>query len=222
MSEEVSVNLMLVSGTGYNVSYLAQGREVSKVDMEEKLPNVFKPGAYPFYWPGNVSFFGGGIKDGESPQEAFKREVKEELGIDLTDEKLAGMEQIKYDWKKDTNRIIGEANEIFRGHVSNFLGFGLDDPLPNSTLNKGDRERYAGKNLTYRDWLYGREEGDYFFVGNIGEQVTLQDREGAGSIWLPHWVARSVSMVPVDKIGLLDDMTKRVKSGELEIRVVRQ
>jgi len=35
----------------------------------------------PDYW----AFFGGGIKDGESPEEAVRREIKEELGIELKD-----------------------------------------------------------------------------------------------------------------------------------------
>ena len=33
--------------------------------------------------PDHWSFFGGGIEDGETPKQSLKREIKEELGIDL-------------------------------------------------------------------------------------------------------------------------------------------
>jgi 8-oxo-dGTP pyrophosphatase MutT (NUDIX family) len=36
--------------------------------------------------PGYLGFFGGGVEEGESPTEALKREIKEELALDLTDE----------------------------------------------------------------------------------------------------------------------------------------
>ena len=49
----------------------------------------------------------------------------------------------------------------------------------------------------------------------------LEDLEGAGATWLPHWVARSIASVPVDKIAILDDMVQRVRLGELEIKVKR-
>ena len=39
-------------------------------------------------WPGRWSFFGGGLEQNENPAEALRREVKEEIGYDLTDEKL--------------------------------------------------------------------------------------------------------------------------------------
>lgn len=39
---------------------------------------------YPDYW----GFFGGGIEDGESPEEALVREAKEELQIDIESPKL--------------------------------------------------------------------------------------------------------------------------------------
>ncbi len=220
MADEVSVNLILVSGTGYNVSYLVQGREVDKSDLYVSRPELFKPGSYPFYWPGNVSFFGGGIEDGETPQAAFKREVMEETGLDLTDDKVALFKMTTYRWVQDTHRIIAEANEAFQGHVPNFLGFSLNERLPNSALNKRDRDRYGDKPLTYQDWIFDRET-DHYLAANIGESIDLPDNEGAGSIWVPHWVARSICMVPIDKIALLDDMTQRIRSGELEIKVKR-
>ena len=39
---------------------------------------------YPDYW----SFFGGSIEEGETPEKAVKREIKEELGIELKDFKF--------------------------------------------------------------------------------------------------------------------------------------
>ena len=39
---------------------------------------------HPNYW----GFFGGGIEEGETPEDAVKREAKEELGLDLKDLKF--------------------------------------------------------------------------------------------------------------------------------------
>ncbi|MBS3080486.1 NUDIX domain-containing protein [Candidatus Pacearchaeota archaeon] len=211
---QVTVNLLLASGKGHNLSYLLQGREV---DISHKT-DKFKSGEYPFYWPGNVSIFGGHIDDGETPQQAFKREIKEELKLYLSDEYVSRMDLRTYRWKEDTDRILTEANEVFQGNVNGFLGFGLDEKIPSCVLGK-DRTKYVF--VTYRDWIFDRSE-DHYFAANIGESTPLTDYEGFGAIWPPHWVARSVCMVPIDKIALLDDMTKRVKTGELEIKVIKK
>ena len=77
MGEHRSVNLILTTGKGKDVEYLMQGREVDKSDLYGSRPDLFQPGKYCFYWPGACSFFGGGIREGESPEEAFKREVEQ-------------------------------------------------------------------------------------------------------------------------------------------------
>ena len=39
-------------------------------------------------WPGRWSMFGGGIKNGESPEDTIQREVGEELGVKIENLKL--------------------------------------------------------------------------------------------------------------------------------------
>ena len=45
--------------------------------------------------PDHWAFFGGGIEEGETPEEALKREIKEELGIDAVGFKLFGRYEFK-------------------------------------------------------------------------------------------------------------------------------
>ena len=51
--------------------------------------------------PGYWAFFGGGIEEGEIPEEAVKREAMEELNYELEGPKLI-MTQ-KFTWKEDQN-----------------------------------------------------------------------------------------------------------------------
>jgi len=39
-------------------------------------------------WPGRWCFFGGGLMENENPEEALKREIKEEMGYDLVNAEL--------------------------------------------------------------------------------------------------------------------------------------
>ena len=214
MSGEISANLILVSGEGYDVSYLVQTREVDKSDHPKKA--LFQPGKYPFYIPGGLALFGGAIDPDENPKEAFARELQEELGwVNLED--LSEFNQRFYNWEKDTPRILAEAEEVFQGNVAGFLGFGLNEKIPGCLLGN-DRKRYEGTNTTYKDWLYNRE-GDYYFIGDIQDRSEYTDKEGAGAVWLRHDVVRAGVFLPGDKIVFLDDMTRRIKSGKLEIKV---
>ena len=209
-----AVSLILVTGKEHNMNYLVQGRDVDKSDHERK--DLFQSGNYPFYWPGAVSLFGGGIEEGETWENAFIREIKEELGLDLSKE-IPNMDYRVYNWKKDTIQILNEANDFFQGNVPGFLGFNLDEKIPSCALGN-DRKKF--RNATYRDWLYGRET-DYYLAANIGKP-DLKIREGVGLNWSPHWLVRAMTMVPVDKLAILDDMTKRIKSGELEIKLKKK
>jgi len=219
MSKEISANLILVNGKGHDVSYLVQGREVDKSDHPRT--DLFQPGKYPFYWPGAICSFGGGIEDGGDVRESFARELREELDWALTPEDILGFDHRFYNWKEDTLRILDEADEVFQGNVAGFLGFSLDEKIPACVLGQ-DRQRYEGKSATYQDWLYCREEGDHYFVGDISVKREFTDLEGVGAFWVPHYIARSLVVPPCDKVALLDDMTRRVKDGKLEIRVKRE
>jgi hypothetical protein len=219
MSEEtdVAVSLLLVRGSGYKVDYLMQGREVDKSDLYEKLPNAFQPGRYAFYWPGAAALFGGHMNEGETPEQTLEREMNEELPVlNLTPEKIRGMELRTYNWRIDVPRVLGEAEEVFQGNLMGFFGQDLSAPVPSCALGK-DRKM---KGISYMNWMLEREP-DHYIAMNIGDRNAgnnLRDMEGAGAAWVPHFVARSITSVPIDKIAMLDDMVKRYNSGELEIR----
>ncbi len=223
MSEEkISVSFLPVYTEGKDVAYYLQGREVDK--SHNSRTDLFQPGNYVFYWPGNVAIFGGHLEPGEDPVQALKREMKEEISkkdLEKLEQHVVQQETRTYRWKDERERVLGileEANELFQGNVYNFLGFGMNDIVPSSTLNRGDRKRYGAELPTYKEWIFGREE-DHYLIMDVSEQLKLTDKEGLGGIWLPHWVARSVCMVPIDKIALLDDMNQRIKSGTLEIKI---
>ena len=55
--------------------------------------------------------------------------------------------------------------------------------------------------------------------GNVISYWEMCNTEGASSIWMPHQFARALVMVPCDKLALLDDMSIKIQSGKLEIKV---
>ena len=83
-----------------NGNYLLQVRDVV-VDGQMR-------GKYPFVFPGTSSLFGGKVEDGEIPEEAFRREIKEELpGLKLTEE----LDHRVYFWKNQLDIIIRRIND---------------------------------------------------------------------------------------------------------------
>ena len=54
------------------------------------------------YQPDTWTFPGGGMKRGENAEDTLRREVKEEVGIDLGNITYAGEFQATYDFKNDT------------------------------------------------------------------------------------------------------------------------
>ena len=53
--------------------------------------------------PNFFSFFGGHLEENETPEETIKREIKEELNVDLKDHNFLG----KYSWNKWINYSYG-------------------------------------------------------------------------------------------------------------------
>jgi len=84
-----------------------------------------KPGIpFPGYW----DLIGGHVEDGETPEEALIREVKEELNIDLSD----------YTFYKEYECLTGDAYEntkyVYTGKIN--------IPIEEITLLEGDYARY--------------------------------------------------------------------------------
>jgi|SRR3989344_3228264 len=183
-------------------NYLIQSRNVN-------VPK-FNFGEYGFTFPGACSLFGGEIEEGETPKEGFERELQEELpGIKFLD----NLEYRAYDWAEQAENIINKADKIFNGNVHAFLGFNLNDYIPQCALGK---ER--GNNTTYKEFLSKRKE--CFYVTQINPKILdeIEVKEGAKYMFLPHEAVRSLVMYPGDKLGLLDDIVLRVKSGEFILK----
>ena len=50
-------------------------------------------------YDGKLDLPGGSIEFGETPKEALKRELKEEIGIDLKKCELIDVDSVKFDWE---------------------------------------------------------------------------------------------------------------------------
>lgn len=190
----------LIGRCGAN--YLIQVRDAKKPGLS--------PGAYPFRFPGAASLFGGQMEKSETPESGLRRELTEELpGARIPSSLLHRV----YLWRECLDTVLERINETFHGNVNAFLGFDLDAKVPSEAAGK-DRD----KNLTYRQ-LIQLIEKDNFYIGEL-ESNALQNvslGEGSAIRFVPHDIAKSLVMVPSDKLALLDDISRRVLSGELEI-----
>ncbi|MEK6760753.1 MAG: NUDIX domain-containing protein [Nanoarchaeota archaeon] len=207
--EKISVNLIATAGNGFDVSYLLQGRNAVKTNL--------KKGAYPFYWPGALSVFGGRIEHGETPEQGALREIREELKLEFNREQLSATELRTYEWSKEsTLNLYQELDDFFHGNMESFFGPDLYSIVPSCVLGK-EREKFEDSHIsaTYFDWLRGRT--DHYLVADFKEPLDCGVYEGVGRIWLPHWATRAIVTTPCDKLALLDDMMRRVKSGKLQI-----
>lgn len=146
--------------------------------------------------------FGGKIEDGETAEQGFERELSEELpGL-----KLPQLQHRSYDWSKQLDEIYGKANDAFSGNVLSFLGFGLDDLVPQEALGKA-----RGKKISYRDWISLTTE-DNFYIGAIqlADLASVNIEEGVKKkLFVPAEVLRSLVMVPTDKLAALDELVMR-------------
>ena len=182
--------------------YLVQVREANRPE--------FNPGEYPFIFPGACSLFGGALEENEDAKKGFERELQEELpGVIFSGE----LKHRCYNWKKQTKKILEKANSVFNKNVNCFLGFNMNDLVPQCALGKN-----RGKTLTYSDWISMTEE-DHFYIGEIelGKINDLIIKEGKCAVLIPHQAIKSLIMVPTDKLAILDDLMIRIEAGEIEI-----
>jgi hypothetical protein len=183
-------------------SYLIQARDVVK-------PELIR-GKYNFIFPGACSFFGGGLREREHQKSGLTRVVDGQLeGLILP----WILEPTVYVWRRDLSEIMERLDSVFGGNVNVLLGFDLDGKIPQQALGN-DR----GDDLSYRAFLYGLDQ-DHYFVADFekGALDNVNVREGVGAYWVKHQIARSLVMVPGDKLALLDDIASRVLAGELKI-----
>lgn len=200
-------SLIAFTGKENKASYLIQGRDVRKPQL--------KAGEYPFLYPGACSFFGGWKEGEETPEQTFRREIREETGIVIPESE--GFEQRFYDWSRDLDKVYGEINEIFHGNLPGFLGFSLEGVVESCLLGRF-RGQFKGK--AYREWMGEIMNAENYFIKRLDTENSMGEiklREGTRAAWIPHQIARAVVMYPSDKLALLHDIAIRVRAGELEI-----
>lgn len=82
-------------------------------------------------FPDHWDIFGGHVEEGETPEQALVREVKEELDIDL----------IEYKFFRKYECLTGDANENTK-----YIYYGkIDIPIEKVTLYEGQRAEYFRK-----------------------------------------------------------------------------
>lgn len=81
--------------------------------------------------PNCWSLIGGGIEEGEEPIEALKREIKEEIGIELYDIKKLGVIEIPLTVNGKTKTMLGYT----------FLAY-IDTEVKDIELKEGQRVKY--------------------------------------------------------------------------------
>lgn len=55
-------------------------------------------------WDGRIGFPGGGVEEGESLTQALKREIKEEIGINIKENKLIPL--VSFEWKIISHTLL--------------------------------------------------------------------------------------------------------------------
>jgi hypothetical protein len=186
----------------FNKDYVNLLGKVEQKDYLLQLREAIKPGfpngEYPFVFPGGCSLFGGAIEPGESPEQAFRREMAEELP-DLALPPRLEMKTVN--WVKQAEEIFNKINESYQGNLESFLGFTLDVPVPSSALGEYRRQG----TMTYREWL--SYTGHYFRLDLSPNIIPrLKDQEGAGAVLVPATIIKNITMEPGDKLVILEDL----------------
>jgi 8-oxo-dGTP pyrophosphatase MutT (NUDIX family) len=91
--------------------------------LRDDKPNIPNPNCW--------GLIGGGIEKGEEPIEALKREVKEEIGIELYDIKKLGVIEVPLTVKGKTKTMLGHT----------FLAY-IDAEIKDIELKEGQRVEY--------------------------------------------------------------------------------
>jgi 8-oxo-dGTP diphosphatase len=84
-----------------NVSVLILYDNDSKMLLQHRTKDA---PTFPDYW----AFFGGGVEEGESPEQAVKRESLEELGYELTAPRLFAAQTFVYNGSTYTKHVFVE------------------------------------------------------------------------------------------------------------------
>lgn len=107
------------------VALITDERQRYLVQLRDAKPTIF----FPDHW----GCFGGALEPGESDEEALRRELKEELRLDLAPEPLARFTTFTFDFSSIGNGIIHRA--FFEARVNSSI-------LPSLRLAEGQEVRF--------------------------------------------------------------------------------
>src|SRR5689334_20853197 len=84
-----------------DVSVLILYTSTGRILLQHRTEDAFR---LPGYW----AFFGGGIEQGETPTEALKREIREELSFDVRTPKFLFLQKIRDEEHENTKYVFVE------------------------------------------------------------------------------------------------------------------
>lgn len=91
-------------------------------------------------WDGRMGFPGGGIKEGETPKQALKREIKEEIGIKIEENKVHSISS--HEWKIVTHFYGLEVDELDFLHIYNQILNNYSRSILLHAFEKEDESRF--------------------------------------------------------------------------------
>lgn len=146
-TKEVSNNLIrVVAGVIFNPNYDA-------ILVGQRAQSA----SHPLKW----EFVGGKVENGESPEEALKREVEEETTLKISVGKLLGIAEIDYrNLGRPSHQILFYESKILNGVAK------LDPKIYN------DIRWVQAENLPNLDWI----EADYEFAKKLAAKLTAPIR----------------------------------------------
>ena len=97
-------------------------------------------------WDGRMGFPGGTLEEGESLQEGLKREIKEEIGINIKPEKLKPV--ASFEWKIISHTFALELKEIEFLHIYYHILNNFARSILNHSYESGDDDSHFLSEIT--------------------------------------------------------------------------
>ncbi len=112
----------------------------------------------------NYYFFPGGhVEYKESLSRALKREIKEELGVNITRAKLIGMIENIYNERKDSHH---EINFVYQVTLNNYSSLSLEEHIDFEFLSWPDFKKIKVYPLSLQTALHKWRQDKKFFIVN--------------------------------------------------------
>jgi 8-oxo-dGTP pyrophosphatase MutT (NUDIX family) len=114
------------------------------LQLRDNLPTVF--------FPGHWGAFGGAMNDGETPLETLRRELQEELAVDVTEDQISYVTRLDFDlsfigqgvigrWFYEVRMTEGQFGALKLGEGAAVAAFGAEEAL--TTLRMTPYDKFA-------------------------------------------------------------------------------